>query len=57
MIDRIPEIDILVENDEVWKKENFEAKIYHIPGHTTGHITSFLKKKNFTSDTLFSLGW
>ena len=44
--DRIPEIDILVENNEIWKKENFEAKIYHIPGHTTGHIAfHFYKEK------------
>ena len=32
--DRIPEIDILVEDNQIWKEENFEAKIYHIPGHT-----------------------
>ena len=39
---RIPEIDILVEDNQVWKKDNFEAKIYHIPGHTTGHIAYHL---------------
>jgi len=56
--DRIPEIDILVENNQIWKEENFEAKIYHIPGHTTGHIAFhfFREKKIFTGDTLFSLG-
>ena len=56
--DRIPEIDILVENLKIWKKDNFEAKIYHIPGHTTGHIAFhfFKEKKIFTGDTLFSLG-
>ena len=56
--DRIPEIDILVDNNEVWKKDNFESKIYHIPGHTTGHIAFhfFKEKKIFTGDTLFSLG-
>ena len=55
---RIPEIDILVENNQIWKEENFEAKIYHIPGHTTGHIAFhfFKEKKIFTGDTLFSLG-
>ena len=55
---RIPEIDILVEDNQIWKKENFEAKIYHIPGHTTGHIAFhfFKEKKIFTGDTLFSLG-
>tara|TARA_B100000902_G_scaffold140729_1_gene138667 strand:+ start:549 stop:1268 length:720 start_codon:yes stop_codon:yes gene_type:complete len=56
--DRIPEIDILLEDNQIWKKNNFEAKIYHIPGHTTGHIAFhfFKEKKIFTGDTLFSLG-
>ena len=56
--DRIPEVDILVENNQIWKKDNFEAKIYHIPGHTTGHIAYYFfnEKKIFTGDTLFSLG-
>ena len=46
--DRIPEIDILVEDGKIWKKENFEANIYHIPGHTSGHIAFhfFKEKKN-----------
>ena len=56
--DRIPEIDVLVEDNQKWKGENFEAKSYHIPGHTSGHIAFhfFLEKKIFTGDTLFSLG-
>tara|TARA_B000000475_G_C15877277_1_gene398900 strand:+ start:110 stop:739 length:630 start_codon:yes stop_codon:yes gene_type:complete len=56
--DRIPGIDILLEDNQILKKNNFEAKIYHIPGHTSGHIAfHFLKeKKIFTGDTLFSLG-
>ena len=53
--DRIPEIDVLVEDNQKWKGENFEAKIYHIPGHTSGHIAFhfFLEKIIFTGDTLF----
>ena len=56
--DRIPEIDILVDDLEIWKRDNFEAKVYHIPGHTTGHVAFhfFKEKKIFTGDTLFSLG-
>ncbi len=56
--DRIPQIDILVEDNQIWKGESFEAKIYHVPGHTSGHIAfHFLReKKIFTGDTLFSLG-
>ena len=55
---RIPGIDVLVENNQVWKSDNFEAKIIHIPGHTTGHISFhfFNEKLIFTGDTLFSLG-
>jgi hydroxyacylglutathione hydrolase len=56
--DRIPEIDTIVEDNQVWEKNNFKAKIYHIPGHTKGHIAFhfFEEKKIFTGDTLFSLG-
>ena len=56
--DRIPEIDVLVNDNQIWKKDNFEAKIYHIPGHTSGHIAFhfYNEKKIFTGDTLFSLG-
>ena len=56
--DRIPEIDILVEDNQIWKEGNFKAKIFHIPGHTSGHIAYyfFKEKKIFTGDTLFSLG-
>ena len=55
---RIPEIDILLEDNQIWKADNFEAKIMHIPGHTTGHISFhfFKEKLIFTGDTLFSLG-
>ena len=28
---RIPGIDILLEDNQIWKAENFEAKIMHIP--------------------------
>tara|TARA_Y100000591_G_C21780441_1_gene670715 strand:+ start:653 stop:1372 length:720 start_codon:yes stop_codon:yes gene_type:complete len=56
--ERIPAVDILVENNQIWKNDGFEAKIYHIPGHTSGHIAYhfFNEKKIFTGDTLFSLG-
>ena len=56
--DRIPEIDILVHDNQTWKADNFETKIYHTPGHTNGHIVFhfFNEKKIFTGDTLFSLG-
>ncbi len=47
-----------LEDNQIWKQDNFEAKIYHVPGHTSGHIAFhfFKEKKIFTGDTLFSLG-
>ena len=55
---RIPEIDIRLKDDEIWKEDNFEAKVIHIPGHTLGHICFYFYKDHnlFTGDTLFSLG-
>ena len=55
---RIPDIDVLVDENQVWKADNFEAKILYIPGHTTGHISFYFfnEKLIFTGDTLFSLG-
>ena len=55
---RIPDIDIMVKDEEIWIENNFEAKIIHIPGHTLGHICYYFYKENnlFTGDTLFSLG-
>ena len=49
---RIPEIDTLVDDDQIWKKDNFKAKIFHVPGHTTGHIAFyFFKEKNISIRT------
>ena len=55
---KIPDIDIMVKDGEIWTENNFKAKIIHIPGHTLGHICfHFFNEKNiFTGDTLFSLG-
>jgi hydroxyacylglutathione hydrolase len=56
--DKIPEIDVLLKDQETWIYKNFEAKIIHIPGHTLGHICFYFYKEDsaFTGDTLFSLG-
>ena len=55
---RIPKIDILLEDNQIWRAKNFTAQIIHIPGHTSGHICFhfFNEKLAFTGDTLFSLG-
>ena len=56
--ERIPFIDIALEDQEIWSSDNFTAKVFHIPGHTSGHICFHFYKDNFlfTGDTLFSLG-
>ena len=56
--DRIPLIDILVEDNQTWTQDGFEIKIFHIPGHTSGHICFYFPREHmvFTGDTLFSLG-
>ena len=55
---RIPFVDILLKDNEVWKNLNFEFKVFHIPGHTSGHICFYFYKDKivFSGDTLFSLG-
>tara|TARA_B100001057_G_scaffold464236_1_gene519211 strand:- start:4928 stop:5647 length:720 start_codon:yes stop_codon:yes gene_type:complete len=56
--DRIPDIDILVEDNQKWIDDDFEFEVFHIPGHTSGHICFYFNKEKiaFTGDTLFSLG-
>ena len=55
---RIPGIDIALKNNENWNFGNSTIKVFHIPGHTLGHICFFFEKEKiaFTGDTLFSLG-
>ena len=55
---RIPGIDITVKDKEIWNFGNSTVQVFHIPGHTSGHICfNFFKEKIvFTGDTLFSLG-
>ena len=55
---RIPEIDILLKDNQEFKIGNLDFKTIFIPGHTSGHIAFYFKKEKviFTGDTLFSLG-
>jgi len=55
---RIPGIDITLKDNEKWYFGNSIIRIFHIPGHTLGHICFFFEKEKivFTGDTLFSLG-
>ena len=52
--ERIPEIDILLDDQEIWKQENFEAKIIHIPGHTLGHICFYFYKDKLSIHRRYS---
>ena len=55
--DRIPKADTLLDDNQIWKRDNFEAKIYHIPGHTKGHIAfHFFNEKKIFTETLCFLG-
>ena len=56
--DRIPGIDILLNENQVFKIGNLEFKVIFLPGHTKGHIAFYFKNEKtiFTGDTLFSLG-
>ena len=48
------ELIFLVDDQDNWKQENFEAKIIHIPGHTLGHICFYFYKENsLLLETLF----
>jgi hydroxyacylglutathione hydrolase len=55
---RIPGIDITLKDNEKWYFGVSPVKIFHIPGHTLGHICFFFEEEKivFTGDTLFSLG-
>ena len=55
---RIPGIDILLNESQKKKIGNLEFKVIFIPGHTRGHIAFYFNKAKvvFTGDTLFSLG-
>ncbi len=56
--DRIPGIDICLNDGESFKLGNSKCKIFEISGHTVGHIGYYFKDDNalFCGDTLFSLG-
>ena len=56
--DRIPGIDIMLDESQNNKIGNLKFDVIHVPGHTSGHIAFHFKKEKvvFTGDTLFSLG-
>ncbi|KAL3506762.1 hypothetical protein ACH5RR_032144 [Cinchona calisaya] len=55
--DRIPGIDIALNDGDKWMFASHEVLIMDTPGHTRGHISFYFpgSKSIFTGDTLFSL--
>ena len=55
---RIPQIDIVLKDNQEFKIGTLNFTTIFIPGHTRGHVAFYFKKERvvFTGDTLFSLG-
>ncbi len=56
--DRVPGIDVAVDEGEKFRLGAAEAEIIFIPGHTRGHIAFWFEASRalFCGDTLFALG-
>ena len=55
---RIPGIDIQVGDGDTYSLGGAEARVYDVPGHTSGHIAYWFAASQalFCGDTLFALG-
>ena len=55
---RINDVDIKVNNNEIFHFGKTKFKVLKIPGHTSGHISFYSSEEKviFTGDTLFSFG-
>jgi len=55
---RIPGIDIKLQDKDVFRFGNIKFIVILVPGHTSGHVCFYSEKEKiiFTGDTLFSLG-
>jgi hydroxyacylglutathione hydrolase len=56
--DRIPGIDVEVEEGDTYTVGEAEAEVFFVPGHTRGHIAFWFAESDalFCGDTLFALG-
>lgn len=56
--ERIPGISVEVDEGDVYRLGECEAKVFFVPGHTRGHIAYWFAESNalFCGDTLFALG-
>ncbi|MEX0759348.1 MAG: hydroxyacylglutathione hydrolase [Tistlia sp.] len=55
---RIPGISVEVDEGDVYRLGECEAKVFFVPGHTSGHIAYWFEESDalFCGDTLFALG-
>ena len=55
---RIPGIDIMIRDKEIFNFEGEEIELNFSPGHTSGHVFFYFKKNKFAfvGDVVFSLG-
>jgi len=56
--ERIPGIDVRVEDTEQFSFGETQATVFEVPGHTTGHIAYYFAEEGvvFVGDTMFVLG-
>lgn len=56
--ERIPGIDVQVSDGDDYVFGSLTAKVFEVPGHTTGHIAYYFESEStaFVGDTLFALG-
>ena len=54
--ERIPEIDIGVEENQGWLFGEYQVRILEVPAHTRGAIAFVFPNAVFTGDTLFAMG-
>ena len=55
---RIPGIEVRVSDGDTYTFGGLDAKVFEVPGHTTGHIAYYFESEGiaFVGDTLFALG-
>lgn len=56
--DRIPGIDVEVDDGDTFMLGDAKAEVFFVPGHTRGHIAYWFEESDvlFCGDTLFALG-
>lgn len=56
--ERIPDMDVLLEDEKLYDLGDLVFKVFYTPGHTKGHICLYFERPKvlFCGDTLFSLG-